>query len=108
MPIVQEILGRVEDVVIGKDGREMVRFHGIFNGLVSVKNAQVIQESFDEMKIKIVPDIKLNADDEKTIRQRIESQLGDIAIFLEEVNEIPLNNNGKYQAVISKVKRKLE
>jgi phenylacetate-CoA ligase len=106
MPLVQEILGRVEDVVIGKDGREMVRFHGIFNGLISVKNAQLIQESFDEMKIKIVPDVKFNMEDEKTIRNRIESQLGNINIFIEEVNEIPLNNNGKYQAVISKVKRK--
>jgi phenylacetate-CoA ligase len=104
---VQELPGRVEDVVIGKDGREMVRFHGIFNGLVSVKNAQVIQESYDEMKIKIVPDFRLNIADEKTIRQRIESQLGNINIFIEEVNEIPLNNNGKYRAVISKVKRKL-
>jgi phenylacetate-CoA ligase len=30
MPIVDEIVGRVEDTIIGIDGREMVRFHGIF------------------------------------------------------------------------------
>ena len=105
MPVVQEIIGRVEDVIRGRDGREMVRFHGIFNGLVSVKKAQVIQENIDILKIKIVPDVKLNNVDEKLIRHRIESQLGDINVEIEEVDEIPLNNNGKYQAVISKLKR---
>jgi phenylacetate-CoA ligase len=30
MPVVDEIIGRVEDTVLAKDGREMVRFHGIF------------------------------------------------------------------------------
>jgi phenylacetate-CoA ligase len=28
--VIEEIVGRVEDTVIGQDGREMVRFHGIF------------------------------------------------------------------------------
>ncbi len=27
--VVDEIIGRSEDTVIGKDGRQMVRFHGI-------------------------------------------------------------------------------
>jgi len=30
MPILKEVVGRVEDVVVGPDGRQMVRFHGIF------------------------------------------------------------------------------
>ncbi len=64
MPVIDEIIGRVEDVVYGKDGREMVRFHGIFVGLKTVKLAQVIQNSLNEITIKLVPD-KALADDEK-------------------------------------------
>ncbi len=105
VPVVKEIIGRVEDVIIGKDGREMVRFHSIFNGLHSIKKAQVIQENFNEIKIKIVPATHININEEKMIHQRIESQLGEINILIEEVDEIPLNKNGKYQAVISKIKR---
>ncbi|MCW3110511.1 MAG: phenylacetate--CoA ligase family protein, partial [Segetibacter sp.] len=37
MPLIEEIAGRTEDVVIGKDGREMVRFHSIFYGLEKIK-----------------------------------------------------------------------
>ena len=103
MPVIKEIIGRQEDVVTGKDGRKMVRFHGIFNGLHSVKQAQVIQESFDEIVIKIVAAYK--DDNEKEIMiKRVQSQLGDIRVQVEEVENIPQTANGKFKAVISKVR----
>lgn len=108
MPVVQEILGRVEDVIVGKDGRQMVRFHSVFNGLRSVKQAQVIQNNRDEIYIKLVADGVLDRDEEIAIRKRIESQLGEIRITVETVKEIPLNNNGKFQAVISKLSESIK
>ncbi len=105
MPVVQEIIGRTEDTVIGKDGREMVRFHNIFTGLKTVKYAQIVQHSYDEILVRIVPDKKLAKEETLLIRQRLESQLGNIRIFLEETETIPLNKNGKFQAVISTVNR---
>ena len=101
MPVVAEIAGRVEDVVIGSDGRKMVRFHGIFTGLKSVKRAQVIQQSVEELMIRIVPDKKLTEEDRKAICAKLYSQLGDIKIIIDEVEHIPLNKNGKFQAVVS-------
>lgn len=105
MPVVKEIIGRVEDVIIGKDGRRMVRFHGIFNGLHSVKKAQVIQQSTDEILVKVVTDHSLQRIDEQLIRSRMRSQLGDINLIIEEVGDIPLNKNGKFQAVVSMLKK---
>jgi len=106
MPIVQEILGRNEDVIVGKDGRELVRFHSVFNGMKSVRQAQVIQEDAENITIKIVADEKLDSKEEQIMRERIISQLGDINIRFECVENIPLNKNGKFQAVMSKIKRK--
>jgi hypothetical protein len=77
----------------------------MFNGLHSVKQAQVIQESIDDLVIKIVADEKLDKKEEQLMRERIISQLGDINIYFDCVDAIPLNKNGKFQAVISKVKR---
>lgn len=105
MPVVQEILGRVEDVIVGKDGRQMVRFHSVFNSLHSIKQAQVIQETTDTILVKIVTDGKADPTEKETIRQRIISQLGAMQIIIEEVPTIPLNNNGKFQAVVSKLKK---
>ncbi len=105
MPLVQEILGRVEDTITGPDGRQMVRFHSIFNGLQSVQQAQVIQEAANALLIKIVTDKGLDPAEETAIRKRIQSQLGDIDIRMEEVQQIPLNSNGKFQAVVSACKQ---
>ena len=104
MPVVKEILGRNEDIVVGRDGRAMVRFHSIFNGLSSVKQAQVIQENTDAITIKILPAGRLDQREEQLMRDRICSQLGRVDIRFECVDSIPLNSNGKYQAVVSKVK----
>ena len=104
MPLVQEILGRIEDTIVGPDGRQMVRFHSVFNGLQCVQQAQVIQEEPNHLLIKIVTDSRLNSIEETAIRKRIQSQLGNIIIHIETVKEIPLNNNGKFQAVVSKNK----
>ena len=105
MDVIEEIVGRTEDVVIGRDGREMVRFHSIFYGLEKIKKAQVIQERVETIHIKIEAETTLTKDEESIIRQRVVSQLGEINISIEAVPSIPLNGNGKFQAVISKVKR---
>jgi phenylacetate-CoA ligase len=105
MPVIKEIVGRVEDIVYGKDGREMVRFHGIFVGLKTVKLAQVIQDNLHSLTIKIVPDNHLDFNEKEIIIQRVKSQLGDIDVFIEEVDEIPKTKNGKIKSVISSVKK---
>lgn len=102
MPVIKEIIGRQEDVIIGRDGRKMVRFHGIFNGLNSVKQAQVVQESLDQILIKFIPASK-DEHEKLIMKQRIQSQLGDVNVLFEEVENIPQTANGKFKAVVSRV-----
>lgn len=105
MPVIKEIVGRVEDIVYGIDGREMVRFHGIFVGLKSVKLAQVIQDNLTSLTIKIVPDNSLDSNEKELIISRVKSQLGDIDVIIQEVNDIPKTKNGKIKSVISSIKK---
>jgi phenylacetate-CoA ligase len=108
MPVIKEIMGRMEDTVVGKDGREIVRFHGIFIDLPNLIEAQLIQEDYDVFTIKAVASNgTLTEKEQAIIRQRMESQLGKIQLSIEQVSAIPRNPNGKFQAVISKVKRPL-
>lgn len=105
MPMVEEIVGRFEDVVIGKDGREMVRFHGIFIDIDAITQGQVIQEDLDNMTLNVAVSQPLSAEDKALLESRVFSQLGNINIDIVEVEEIPKGANGKFRAVISKVKR---
>jgi len=105
MPTVEEIAGRVEDTVIGQDGREMVRFHGIFIDLPNLIEGQIIQYTLSSFEIKIVTNGHWAQVESETIRKRMRSQLGNIELQINEVSEIPRNQNGKFQAVISHLKR---
>ena len=42
MPVIKEVAGRLEDVVISPDGRRMVRFHLVFDQ-PHIREGQVIQ-----------------------------------------------------------------
>lgn len=105
MPIIENIIGRIEDVIIGKDGREMVRFHGIFIGLDKIIQAQVIQEEIDTIHLNIVSETPLTNEEQEILTKRIYSQLGDVNVQIFQLKEIPCGANGKHKAVISKVKR---
>lgn len=105
MPVVCEITGRLEDMITGPDGRQMVRFHNIFAAIPEIREGQVIQHSLLDYEVRIVPDgIELNENHRIAIRQRMISQLGPVSVEIAEVQEIPRTSNGKFRSVISHVK----
>jgi phenylacetate-CoA ligase len=104
-PIVDEIIGRTEDTVVGKDGREMVRFHGIFINLPSVVKGQIVQEELDRFTVNTMTK-GLSIDERETIVKRMKSQLGEVTVDINEVKDLPIGANGKFKAVVSKVKNK--
>lgn len=105
MPTIEEIIGRVEDTVIGPDGREMVRFHGIFVGIPKIIEAQVIQLSLTRLEIKLVTMSRLSEDECQLIVNRMQSQLGEIDVEISDVDSIPRTANGKFKSVISHINR---
>jgi len=105
-PVVEEIVGRLEDSVIGPDGRELVRFHGVFVNLPSVIEGQVVQEEIDLLRIRVVARSELQQSEEDLIRRRIVSErLGNVRVIIERVPRLERTERGKVVAVISKVKR---
>lgn len=105
MPVIQEIVGRMEDTVIGPDGREMVRFHNIFNGIGCIVEGQIHQQDYTHFEVKIVAGKPLNDCDRRLIHQRMCSQLGNVRVEIQEIRHIPRGPNGKFKAVISNVER---
>ncbi|MBL7764907.1 MAG: phenylacetate--CoA ligase family protein [Chitinophagaceae bacterium] len=104
MPVIQEIEGRMEDVVTGPDGRQMVRFHGIFVGIPEIERAQVIQHQLDEIEIRIQHEKPIELQQQELIRQRMISQLGNVLVRISLYQKIEQTPNGKYKAVISHIK----
>jgi phenylacetate-CoA ligase len=106
MPVIKEVLGRIEDVVIGPDGRQMVRFHGVFINQPHVQEGQIIQESLDFIRVKVVPTKEFGEKDIQDIIHRVHQRLGEkVKVKVEAVMDIPKTKAGKFQAVVSNIKK---
>ncbi len=85
----------------------MVRFHGIYlniNGLIS---GQIIQHTLYDFKLRLQVDQTIfnKVESERLIVSRLKSQLGDINVQFEYLDEIPRGPGGKFRAVISELPR---
>jgi phenylacetate-CoA ligase len=105
LPVLEEVVGRLEDVVVGTDGREMVRFHWVFIDLPNVLEGQIVQEALDRLTLKLVTRPGFGATEEREIRRRFAERLGPVQLQIEPVPEIPRTERGKFRAVISKLER---
>jgi phenylacetate-coenzyme A ligase PaaK-like adenylate-forming protein len=102
MPVIREVLGRIEDVVVGRDGRRMVRFHGLFIDQPRVREGQVVQETIDRIRVRVVPAAGFGQPDVDDIAGRVRQRLGpDIDVIVEPVSRIPRTAAGKFPAVVS-------
>jgi len=105
MTILQQLIGRLEDTVVGPDGREMVRFHGIFVGLPRIREGQVVQESLRHFRVRLVADASFGENDRALVRKRFEERLGPVEVTFDMVDRIERTERGKFRAVISNVPR---
>ena len=103
MPILRELVGRIEDTIYGVDGRQFVRFHGIFVGIPSIREGQVIQETLTEFTIRVVAPNGLSDHDRSDINHRMRDRLGNVRVSIELVSEIERTARGKFKAVICKL-----
>jgi phenylacetate-CoA ligase len=103
LPVLKEVVGRLEEVVTGPDGRQMVRFHGLFIDLPKVVEGQVIQEALDQFTVRVVALDGFGEEEARVIRNRLIERLGNVKVNLERVPAIPRTEHGKFRAVISKL-----
>jgi len=108
MMVIENILGRIEDILYGADGRAMVRFHSLFNSIPGLKLSQIIQDDIGEIRLRLVCDEKAydRQYSENLILKRLESQLGNTNTTFEYVDEIEKSANGKHKAVINNQDKK--
>lgn len=105
-PALEGILGRNDDYIVTPEGNHVGRLDPLFKGLRGIIEAQVIQESIEELEVLVVPGDGFG----DTARQKLVSSIRDrvgagIEINVRLVESIPRGANGKFRTVISRVKR---
>ena len=108
LPVLQQLIGRLEDVIVGRDGCGVRRFHSVFADLPGVVEGQVIQETLDLIRVRVVANERFTDYDVRELTRRVASErLGDLDVVIERVAEIERTTRGKFQAVVNKLPREV-
>jgi phenylacetate-CoA ligase len=103
-PLVKEVVGRVEDIIVTPDGRHVGRLDHVFKDMLNVVEAQIIQEDINSVLIRIVKRPGFGENDMHLLERELRLRLGPIInLQYEFVNQIPREPNGKFRFAISKV-----
>jgi phenylacetate-CoA ligase len=103
LPILKNIEGRQDDMILTPDGRRIGRFDPVFKADLAIREAQIIQEDFDTIRVKLVPAPGYKKEDGLRIAQRLRDRVGNLNVIQELVGKIPRNANGKFKAVVSHI-----
>jgi phenylacetate-CoA ligase len=103
LPLLASIDGRLDDVIFTTDGRRIGRLDPVFKTELPIREAQIIQESLDHIRVKYVPAIEFSTVAAELLVARLRAHLGNVQVTLERVDEVPRTANGKFRAVISKL-----
>jgi len=104
LPMLAQLEGRTDDLLYTADGRTVGRLDPVFKAELPIREAQVIQESLEAVRVRYVPARDFSARDAQAIISGLQARLGAITVVLEPVDSIARDGRGKFHAVISKVR----
>ena len=103
LPPFGSVEGRRDDVLVTPDGRLVGRLDPVFKGTHAIREAQIIQESLDHVRVLLSPAPGFTKAVEAEMVDNLRDRMGDIRITVELVDVLPRTANGKVRAVICKV-----
>jgi phenylacetate-CoA ligase len=106
LPTLKEIVGRVEDTVVLRDGRRLMRLDHAFRDLEGISEGQIVQQDYDYFLVKVVSTPAFSRTDIDSIKTRLSTRLGpQIVVEVQTVDSIPREPNGKFRMVISHISK---
>ena len=108
-PVVRQIIGRVDDILVTPDGRSLGRLDPVFKGMSGIYETQIIQPAPDRLVLKMVTDPAFTERNREDLIYEIRKRTGsEMRIDIEIVDSIPKDENGKFRSVISAISNNSE
>lgn len=103
-PLIEQVVGRVDDPVKLANGRSVGRLDHIFKGVEGILEAQIRQDRRDAVSLLIVPCASFNDRTREALQNNARHRLGgEIAVEIRLVDAIPRTKNGKFKGVVCNV-----
>jgi phenylacetate-CoA ligase len=105
LPALGHVEGRADDVLYTRDGRPVGRLDPVFKARLAIREAQIIQEDLEVVRVRYVPAEGFGDADARSIVDALRARIGPIHVVMEQVDAISRTDAGKFRAVISRVTR---
>jgi phenylacetate-CoA ligase len=104
LPRMGAVDGRRDDVLVTPDGRLVGRLDPVFKGTHAIREAQIIQEALDHVRVLLSPAPGFTKGDAtEMIENLLDRMGGDVRVTVELVDALPRTSNGKVRAVVCNV-----
>jgi len=104
LPVIESLEGRLDDLIVTKDGRFVGRLDEAFHDSFGIKMSQIIQKREGQITVKIVKGKNYSDEDVKKLDVQLRKRLGeDMEIKYQFVDEVQKVGRGKYRLVISEL-----
>jgi phenylacetate-CoA ligase len=103
-PILEQIVGRMDDALVTPDGRLLGRLDPVFKGIKGICETQIIQTDVRTLEFHIVKGPGFREEDMRDLAYEIRKRTGGgMEIKIMFVESIPRHWNGKFQSVVSRI-----
>lgn len=99
LPLLRSVDGRLDDVLHTPDGRVIGRLDPIFKTQMPIREAQIIQETLNRVRVRYVPTAAFDNISAELITKRLRERMGSVEVVLEPLTDIPREKNGKFRSV---------
>jgi len=106
LPLLESIDGRILDVILSPDGRAVPGEFFVYVMLYfpDIRQYQVVQNSLDDLEVRIVPRAEFPASERERLTSKIAERIGtEVRIRIREMQEIPLTASGKRRVTVSNI-----
>lgn len=105
MPVVETLVGRLEDVVVTADGRMVTRLDSPFKHTRHVVEAQIFQAQPGAVEVRLVTESGYTDAEQQTLGRELAVRFGPgMSVAFRRVERIPREPSGKFRFVLSHVK----
>jgi phenylacetate-CoA ligase len=105
LPALANVEGRMDDALVTLDGRRIGRLDPVFKSDLHLREAQIVQEEPDRIRVRYVPDAGFTDRTQSEIAVRIRERMGDVRVDFERLDSIPRGANGKFKAVVQAMRK---
>lgn len=107
LPLLGDLQGRLTDFLVMPDGRQLsgvALLTWVFADVSELQHVQLIQDTPDEVKMKIVPGRSYAPEVEHRLRERLRHYLqADVRVTVELCDEVEISASGKRRFVINRI-----